>query len=330
MVSAERLNSFLLYALKLGHSRGSPRGKPCPNRAAWPTAELSFQQMPLWLSFWITQPSPRASLSRSCILPHLLRSQLSHNLPSEGALWKLAAKLRAPPLLPSSTCFAVRLCERCCIKELAVSQAKARVSFPKRSAVWGCGSRRTALFPRLGFIVGSGGLRGGLEWNALISTWLPCTASIKVPVSSLQAEMLQRRGNSCPVLTASFSLLWLQGNAQSTLLLYLRVGSAECCGLPQCVGFAAHSGHSFHPQELCSFHPQSHPRFSCCWVAPPALALPHDGWPSNVCKEESAPPGEGEVPHPLLGINSLTTQWPLSLRLNFPVVSDVQKNYAAV
>lgn len=41
-------------------------------------------------------------------------------------------------------------------------------------------------------------------------------------------------------------------------------------------------------------------------------------------------PWEGEVPHPLLGITSPTTQWPLSLRWNFPVVSDVQKKFAAV
>lgn len=109
---------------------------------------------------------------------------------------------------------------------------------------------------------------------------------------SLQAEMLQKRGNSYPVWAGSFSLLWLQGNTRSTLLLYLCVGSAECCGLPQRVGFAAYSGHSFHPQQLCSFHPQSHPQVSCCWVPPPALALPRDGWHRNVCREESAPPGK--------------------------------------
>lgn len=154
---------FPSSCIKLGHCCSSPHGKPCLDRAAWPIAEISLQQMLLWLSFWITQPSPRASLSRSCILPHLLQSQLSLNLPSEWALWKLAAKLRAPPLLPSSTCFAVRLCERCCIKELAASQAKARVSFPKHSAVWDWDSRRRTLFPSLRFIVGSRGLRGGLE-----------------------------------------------------------------------------------------------------------------------------------------------------------------------
>lgn len=131
--------------------------------------------------------------------------------------------------------------------------------------------------------------RAGVKHTQLHVTSLCCIRP-SLCEQSLQAEMSQKRGNSYPVLTASFSLSSLEGSSQSTPLLCLHVPSAKCCGTPQRVGFAAYSG-QFFAASVCS----NAPRFPSAPVPPPASALPHDGWRSNVCKEKSGPSGSRGV-----------------------------------
>lgn len=121
--------------------------------------------------------------------------------------------------------------------------------------------------------------------------------------------MLEKRGNSCPGLTASFSLRWLEGTSDSTLLLYLHIPSAEHGGMPQCVSFAAYSGRCY-AASICS-------TYAFAVIPPPALTLWHSA-DTVMYAQRIRVLWKEAVSHAVPGITSPTTSMAIISELKLP------------